>query len=82
MELLQRLIRVFNAPKKEIEWWGYQTKDNTYKAFKRYDIRDLYLVKQSEYCKQIVYPFLATNKQQALTIIKTQTNNEKGTTVN
>jgi hypothetical protein len=73
-----KLLNLFKRKQTPVEWWGYKAIDGTYHAFKLVDIRDYYLVKQSDYCLIPVAPFMALNKQTALQTIK-DTTDEKVT---
>lgn len=54
-------------------WWGYKHVSGTYQAKKYYDERDTQEAEESEFVAEVVYPFEAIDREQALEYIKQQT---------
>ena len=55
-------------------WWGYKHVSGTYQAKRYFDKRDTDEAEQSPYCEQVVYPFEAESRDEAIEYIKEQTN--------
>ena len=55
-------------------WWGYKHVSGTFQAKRYFDKRDTDEAEQSPYCEQIVYPFEAESREEAIDYIKKQTN--------
>lgn len=55
-------------------WWGYKHISGTYQAKRYYDERDTQEAEESEFVAQVVYPFRASDRDQAIEYIKSQTN--------
>lgn len=55
-------------------WWGYKHTSGTYQA-KRYFYRlDIQEAMESPFCDQVVGPFEAENRDEALSIVEQKTN--------
>lgn len=54
-------------------WWGYKHVSGTYQAKRFFDKRDIQDAEESDFCEQVVRPFLAINREDALKIIKEKT---------
>lgn len=54
-------------------WWGYKHISGPLQAKRYFDKRDIEDAEESGFCENIVRPFLATNREEALTIIKQKT---------
>lgn len=54
-------------------WWGYKHISGTYQAKRFFDQRDLDEAYESDFCEQVVTPFEAENRDEALLIIKERT---------
>lgn len=57
----------------ELNWWGYKHTSGTYQAKRYFDKRDIEEAYESPFCKQVVQPFTAKNREEALEIIKQKT---------
>jgi len=55
-------------------WWGYRHISGTYQAKKYFDKRDTDEAEESDFVEQVVYPFNAKSRDEALEHIKQQTN--------
>lgn len=51
-------------------WWGYKHTSGTYQAKRYLDKLDIDEAEQSPFVEQVVYPFYATNRDEALKHIK------------
>lgn len=58
---------------KKNTWWGYKHISGTYQAKRYFDKRDTEEAEESEFVDQVVYPFEASSREEALEIIKQQT---------
>lgn len=54
-------------------WWGYLHIQGTLQAKRFFDQRDIDDALESPFVKQVVYPFLAADREEALNYIKQQT---------
>lgn len=54
-------------------WWGYKHISGTLQAKRYFDKRDIEDAEESGFCENIVRPFLATNRDEAIAIIKQKT---------
>lgn len=59
------------APKNE--WWGYKHISGTYQAKRFFDIRDIREANESDFVEVAVGPFLASNRDEALSVVKSKT---------
>ena len=57
----------------KFKWWGYKHTSGTLQAKRYFDRRDTDEAQESPFVEQIVYPFLAANREEALEYIKQQT---------
>lgn len=57
-------------------WWGYKHTSGTYQAKRYFDKRDTEEAEQSPFCEIVVYPFEASNRDEALKEIEKQTSNK------
>ena len=55
-------------------WWGYKHTSGTYHAKRYFDKQDTDEAEESPFCEQVVYPFEAESRDEALDYIKKQTN--------
>ena len=56
-------------------WWGYKHVSGTLQAKRYFGKLDTDEAEQSPFVEQVVYPFEAESRDEALEIIKEQTNN-------
>jgi hypothetical protein len=56
-----------------IKWWGYKHVSGSLQAKRYFDKEDLIEAKESPFVAQIVQPFEAKDRAEALLIIKTKT---------
>lgn len=54
-------------------WWGYRHTSGTLQAKRYFDPRDISEAHQSPFCKQVVGPFNASDREEALKIVKEKT---------
>ena len=54
-------------------WWGYKHVSGTYQAKRYFDERDTQEAVESDFVEQVVYPFEAENRDEALKIIESKT---------
>jgi len=54
-------------------WWGYKHESGTYQAKRFFDQRDIDEAYESGFCEEVVNPFPANSREQALEIIKNKT---------
>lgn len=54
-------------------WWGYKHISGTYQAKRYWDKRDTQEAEESEFCEQVVYPFEAETRDEAIEIVKQRT---------
>ena len=55
-------------------WWGYKHTSGTLQAKRYFDKQDTNEAEQSPFVAQVVYPFKAESRDEALEYIKNQTN--------
>lgn len=55
-------------------WWGYKHTSGTYQAKRYFDKQDTNEAEESPFCEQIVYPFEAKSRDEAIEYVKQQTN--------
>lgn len=55
-------------------WWRYKHISGAYQAKRYFDKQDIDEAKESPFCEQIVYPFKAKSRDEAIDFIKQQTN--------
>lgn len=60
---------------KENQWWGYQHINGKLQAKVYYDWKDITLAEISPFVAQVVYPFLARDREHALAFIQQQVKN-------
>ena len=51
-------------------WWGYKHVSGTYQAKRYFSQLDTDEAKESPFCKAVVGPFMATDRDEALSIVK------------
>lgn len=56
------------------EWWGYQHTSGTYQVKRYYEARDIIEATESPFCKHVVGPFLATDRNEAFYIAESLVN--------
>ena len=56
------------------QWWGYKHTEGTYQAKRYFEPLDIQEANESPFCEIVVGPFMAANRDEALEIIKTKTN--------
>ena len=54
-------------------WWGYKHMSGTFQAKRYFDKRDIEDAEESGFCEIVVRPFPASNRDEALKIIKEKT---------
>jgi hypothetical protein len=54
-------------------WWGYKHISGTYQAKRYFDKLDIDEAKESDFVEQVVYPFLAKDREDALEYVRQQT---------
>jgi len=55
-------------------WWGYKHISGTIQAKRYFDKRDTDEAYQSPFCEQVIEPFKAKSRDEAIEIIKTKVN--------
>ncbi|MDR2207129.1 MAG: hypothetical protein LBE36_13355 [Flavobacteriaceae bacterium] len=55
-------------------WWGYKHTSGTYQAKRYWDKRDIQEAHESPFCAVVTEPFEASNRDEALEIVKKLTN--------
>lgn len=50
----------------KLQWWGYKHTNGNYQAKRFFDERDIEDALESPFCEQVVGPFLATGREDAL----------------
>jgi len=55
------------------QWWGYLHTSGTYQAKRYFEPLDIEEAEESPFCKKVVGPFDASNRDEALNIVKTLT---------
>lgn len=58
-------------------WWGYKHVSGTLQAKRYFDKRDTDEAEESPFVAQVVYPFRATDREEALAHIEEETKNGK-----
>lgn len=58
----------------KLMWWGYKHTSGTYQAKRYFGRQDTAEAEQSPFVKQVVYPFLAESRDEAIEYIKNKTN--------
>ncbi len=56
------------------QWWGYKHTSGTYQAKPFYSQLDLDEAYESPFCDQVVEPFEAEDREEALAIVRNKTN--------
>lgn len=54
-------------------WWGYRHTSGTLQAKRYFDKRDLEEAYESQFCAQVVQPFSANSREEALKIVAERT---------
>ena len=54
----------------QLEWWGYKHIRGTYQAKRYFEPLDIKEAKESPFCEQVVGPFLAEDREDALYQVK------------
>lgn len=54
-------------------WWGYKHISGTYQAKRYFDQRDIQEAHESPFCEIVVGPFEASDRNEALEIVKQKT---------
>jgi len=54
-------------------WWGYKHTSGSYQAKRYFDKRDTDEAHESPFCENVVGPFNAETREQALEIVKSKT---------
>lgn len=57
-------------------WWGYKHISGTYQAKRYFGPLDIQEAEESPFCDIVVKPFESTNRDEALEIVKQQTQND------
>lgn len=57
-------------------WWGYRHTSGTLQAKRYFDKRDIEEALESDFVDQVVHPFQAKDREEALTHIKNQTDDK------
>lgn len=55
------------------KWWGYRHTSGSIQAKRYFDIRDINEAVESDFVQQIVYPFYADNREEALAYVEQMT---------
>lgn len=55
-------------------WWGYKHISGTYQAKRYFDRLDIQEAMESSFCVQVVGPFEAEDRDEALEIVEQKTN--------
>ena len=55
-------------------WWGYKHVSGSYQAKRYWESLDIREALESEFCARVVGPFPATNREDALNIVREMTN--------
>ena len=58
------------------EWWGYKHVSGTYQAKRYFGKLDIQEALESPFCEKVVGPFTAKDRDEALKIIKENTDNK------
>lgn len=58
-------------------WWGYRHISGTYQVKRYFDERDIKDAYMSDFVEQVVRPFSAKNREDALKIIKIKCNGNR-----
>lgn len=58
-------------------WWGYKHVSGTLQAKRYFDKRDTDEAEESDFVSQVVYPFRAANREEALAYVAEQTAQNK-----
>lgn len=69
-------VVIADIRKKQPEWWGYEHINGTLQAKGYYDERDITEAESSPFVAQVVYPFLASDRNEAVAFIKQQIKNK------
>lgn len=57
----------------KLQWWGYKHTSGTYQAKRFFDEEDLTEANESPFVAELVYPFYAENRDEALKIVREST---------
>jgi hypothetical protein len=57
-----------------LPWWGYKHISGTYHAKRYFDKQDIDEAKESPFVAEIVYPFKASSRDEAIEYIKNNSN--------
>ena len=58
----------------KILWWGYKHTSGTLQAKRYFDKKDIEEAYESPFCEQIIGPFEAKNRDEAISYIENQLN--------
>lgn len=53
-------------------WWGYEHIEGTIHAKRFFSYDDIDDANESSFCKKIILPFIANNREEAIKIIKSK----------
>jgi hypothetical protein len=70
-----QFIADIRGDQNKIEWWGYEHISGTLQAKPYYNSLDITEAESSSFVAQVVYPFLATDREDALKFIEQQVKN-------
>lgn len=68
-----RILKLKKMEEKNL-WWGYKHISGSFQVKRYFDNRDTKEAEESPFCEQVVYPFEASDREEALEYIKKQTN--------
>lgn len=69
-----KINNIMNTENQEtLMWWGYKHTSGTLQAKRFFDQRDLDEAQESPFVNQLVYPFAAKNRDEALAYIENKT---------
>lgn len=71
--MLKHNINFDKQMEKQNMWWGYRHTSGTYQAKRYFDSRDTEEAEESPFVEQVVYPFPANSRDEALEVVKSST---------
>jgi hypothetical protein len=64
----------------KLQWWGYKHSSGTYQAKRYFGALDTDEASESPFCEIVVGPFYASDRDEALKIVKEKTDEKKNKT--
>lgn len=61
----------------KLQWWGYLHTSGTYQAKRYFGALDTDEARESPFCKIVVGPFYASDREEALKIVKERTDEKE-----